>query len=106
VTWNHPTSGMFIWVELPQEMDATELLRFAVETAKVAFSPGSIFYAGDHARGRRCLRLSYTNCPPGRIEEGIGRLGQALRGFRRGELASPARPASAPASLRAIGARR
>jgi 2-aminoadipate transaminase len=74
VRWNHPTSGMFIWAELPPGLDAAELLRTAVETESVAFSPGAIFGAGD-----RCLRLCFTSLSPERIEEGIRRLGRAVR---------------------------
>lgn len=77
VRWNHPTSGMFVWAELPSALDATELLRVAVETENVAFSPGTTFCSGD-PRGSRCLRLSFTNHPPGRLEEAIRRLGRVI----------------------------
>ena len=80
--WQAPTAGMFVWVELPPGLDAAELLPHAVETERVAFSPGETFCAGDPGRGTRCLRLSFTNHPPERIEEGIGRLGRMLVGRR------------------------
>jgi len=79
VAWNHPTSGMFVWAELPPGLDAAALLQAAVETENVAFSPGAIFCAGD-PRGDRCLRLNFTSLPPERIEEGIRRLGRVIRG--------------------------
>jgi 2-aminoadipate transaminase len=78
VLWNHPTSGMFVWAELPPGLDAAELLRTAVETESVAFSPGVVFCAGDPAGGRS-MRLNFTSLPPERIEEGIRRLGRAIR---------------------------
>jgi 2-aminoadipate transaminase len=78
VVWNRPSSGMYVWAELPPGLDATELLRVAVETENVAFSPGVIFCAGD-SHGDRCLRLCFTSLPPERIEEGIRRLGRAVR---------------------------
>lgn len=78
VRWNHPTSGMFIWAELPVGLDAAELLRTAVETESVAFSPGVIFCASDPC-GNRCLRLNFTSLSPEWIEEGIQRLGRAIR---------------------------
>lgn len=78
VVWNHPTSGMFVWAELPPGLDAAELLRAAVETESVAFSPGVVFCAGDPA-GDRSMRLNFTSLPPERIEEGIRRLGRAIR---------------------------
>ena len=83
VVWNHPSSGMYIWAELPPGLDATELLRVAVATENVAFSPGVIFCAGD-PRGNRCMRLNFTSLPPERIEEGIRRLGRAIRAAMAG----------------------
>lgn len=83
VSWSRPSSGMFVWAELPPGMDSTELLRAAVETEQVAFSPGVAFCTGDPCRGRRCLRLSFTGCPADRIAEGIRRLGRAIRGQAR-----------------------
>jgi 2-aminoadipate transaminase len=77
VRWNHPTSGMFIWAELPSGLDAAALLQTAVETESVAFSPGAIFGAGSHAD--RCMRLNFTSLTPERIEEGIQRLGRVIR---------------------------
>ncbi|HET7042826.1 MAG TPA: aminotransferase class I/II-fold pyridoxal phosphate-dependent enzyme, partial [Gemmatimonadales bacterium] len=77
--WNLPTSGMFVWLELPEGLDASELLRTAVETEQVAFSPGVIFCAGEPEKGRRCMRLSFPNHTPERIEEGARRLGRAIR---------------------------
>lgn len=81
VRWNRPSGGLYLWVELPPSLDATALLRIAVETEQVAFAPGEAFAAAD-ARGiRHCLRLSFGNCPPERIEEGIGRLGRVVSRF-------------------------
>ncbi|HVG10214.1 MAG TPA: PLP-dependent aminotransferase family protein [Thermoanaerobaculia bacterium] len=79
VRWNRPSSGMFVWVELPQEMDATVLLRTAVETEQVAFSPGSVFASKEGGHARHCLRLSFANNPPPRIEEAIRRLGRVIK---------------------------
>ena len=87
VRWSLPTGGMFIWVELPAGLDASGLLRAAVETESVAFSPGAAFClgeagdpaGGDPEKGRRCLRLSFTSHPPERIAEGVRRLGRVIR---------------------------
>lgn len=78
VRWNHPSSGMFVWVELPGEMDATALLRTAVETEQVAFAPGSIFESNEGHHARHCFRLSFANNSPLRLEEGIRRLGRVI----------------------------
>ncbi|HEV8577637.1 MAG TPA: PLP-dependent aminotransferase family protein [Thermoanaerobaculia bacterium] len=79
VRWNRPTSGMFIWAELPPGLDADELLRTAVEAERVAFCPGATFCAGASDHGTRCMRLSFTNHPAERIEEGIRRLGKVIQ---------------------------
>lgn len=79
VRWNTPSSGMFVWVELPREMDATLLLRAAVESEQVAFSPGSVFASKDGGHAGHCLRLSFGNSTPARIEEGVRRLGRVIR---------------------------
>jgi 2-aminoadipate transaminase len=79
VRWNRPSSGMFVWVELPREMNATALLRAAVETEQVAFSPGAVFASRDGGHANHCLRLSFANNSPLRLEEGIRRLGQVIK---------------------------
>lgn len=79
VRWNRPSSGMFVWAELPREMDATVLLRAAVETEQVAFSPGDVFASRSGGHARHCLRLCFANNPPERIEEGVRRLGRVLK---------------------------
>jgi 2-aminoadipate transaminase len=77
-TWTVPRCGMYVWVELPESVDATDLLSTAIETEKVAFSPGEAFAIGDSRRARHCLRLSFANSSPDQIEDGIRRLGRAL----------------------------
>jgi 2-aminoadipate transaminase len=77
--WNRPTGGMFLWVELPPEVDAAELLRTAVEIEHVAFSPGVAFATGGGRHADSCLRLSYANLTPEQIDEGIRRLARAVR---------------------------
>jgi 2-aminoadipate transaminase len=77
VTWTRPQGGLFLWVRMPEHMDAQELLDVAVEE-KVAFVPGHAFYpSGDE--GRCCMRLNFSYCKPETIEEGIKRLGRAMK---------------------------
>jgi 2-aminoadipate transaminase len=79
IRWTRPGSGMFVWVELPAGVDTAELLRTAVETEQVAFSPGMAFAVGGSRHSSHCLRLNFTYCPPERIEEGVARLARVLR---------------------------
>ena len=59
--WNVPAGGMFFWVELPEGVDALELLPRAVERG-VAFVPGSAFYAGA-ARANTLCEVSVDSVP-------------------------------------------
>ncbi|HLZ23874.1 MAG TPA: PLP-dependent aminotransferase family protein [Ktedonobacterales bacterium] len=88
VTWTHPQGGMFLWVTLPNGMDAADLLRDAIEQ-KVAFVPGAPFHTD--GSGANTLRLNFSNASTEMISEGIQRLGVALRArLARQEEAVPA----------------
>jgi 2-aminoadipate transaminase len=76
VEWNSPAGGMFLWLRLPEGMDAIKLLPRAVEHG-VAFVPGSAFYA-DHA-DPRTLRLSFVTVSEEQICIGIKALAGAVR---------------------------
>jgi 2-aminoadipate transaminase len=78
-SWHRPSCGMFVWVELPAGIDTAELLSVAVETEQVAFMPGDIFAAPGLNSSRNGMRLNFTHSRPERIEEGVARLGNALR---------------------------
>ena len=74
--WNVPRGGMFFWVELPEDMDATTLLPKAVERG-MAYVPGAAFFA-DHAKANT-LRLSFVTVPPQEIDRGVALLAQMLK---------------------------
>jgi 2-aminoadipate transaminase len=75
VEWTKPEGGMFIWVELPKHIDAMKLLEEAL-AQKVAFVPGSPFYANEPQTNT--LRLSFVTVPPERIRTGIEILGKLI----------------------------
>ncbi|MGC8826289.1 MAG: PLP-dependent aminotransferase family protein [Anaerolineae bacterium] len=75
VTWTRPQGGMFLWVRLPEKVDAAKLLRVALEE-KVAFVPGAAFFP--NGGGHNTMRLNFSNANPEMIREGIRRLGQAI----------------------------
>ncbi|MEM6938523.1 MAG: PLP-dependent aminotransferase family protein [Pseudomonadota bacterium] len=77
VSWTRPEGGMFIWVTLPKELNATELLGTALKEHKVAFVPGQAFFAD--GTNPNTLRLSFSLARDAEIEKGIGRLGNAIR---------------------------
>lgn len=76
VQWNSPDGGMFLWVKLPEGMDAVALLPHAVDKG-VAFVPGSAFYAS--APDPRTLRLSFVTASEAQIRTGIAALAEAIR---------------------------
>jgi 2-aminoadipate transaminase len=79
-TWTVPDGGFYSWVTLPAGLDAAAMLPRAV-TARVAYVPGTAFYAGAHKRlGRRSMRLSYCFPEPERIREGVRRLAGVVEG--------------------------
>ena len=77
--WRKPSAGVFIWVELPAGTDAGEVLRVAIEQECVVFVPGHAFAADGSGTAGNCMRLNFSHSTPEVIEEGIARLGRALR---------------------------
>jgi 2-aminoadipate transaminase len=69
--WTTPRGGFYVWVTLPDGLDATAMLPRAV-TERVAYVPGTAFYAD--GQGRQSLRLSYCYPTSERIREGVRRL--------------------------------
>jgi 2-aminoadipate transaminase len=76
VQWNTPDGGMFLWVKLPQGMNATEMLPKAVER-NVAYVPGAAFYSS--AAQNHTLRLSFVTATVEQINTGIALLAQTIR---------------------------
>jgi 2-aminoadipate transaminase len=75
VRWTKAEGGLFLWVFLPENVSATELLKKALEK-KVAYVPGKPFYV--HGDTDNTLRLNFSNASPEKIEEGIKRLGKVF----------------------------
>lgn len=73
----HPEGGMFLWVTLPQNISAMDVLTEAGKL-NVAFVPGQAFYANGTG-GQNAMRLNFSNVDPARIETGIRRLAQAIK---------------------------
>jgi 2-aminoadipate transaminase len=70
-SWNTPNGGFYVWVRLPAGLDSKAMLPRAV-TERVAYVPGTAFFADD--QGRDHMRLSYCYPTPERIREGVRRL--------------------------------
>lgn len=68
VRFTRPEGGLFIWVELPDSLNAAELLTKAIEQ-KVAFVPGTHFCVdGGHLN---TLRLNFSNSTENQIRLGM-----------------------------------
>jgi DNA-binding transcriptional MocR family regulator len=70
-SWTRPAGGLFVWVTLPDELDSKALLPRAI-AARVAYVPGTGFYADGN--GRQNMRLNFSYPTPERIREGVRRL--------------------------------
>jgi 2-aminoadipate transaminase len=76
VQWTHPKGGLFLWVTLPEGMDANIIFKSAVES-KVAFVPGDSFHP--LGGGENTMRLNFANSKPEMIDEGIKRLAKVIK---------------------------
>ena len=74
--WTQPVGGMFVWVRLPERLNAQALLPKAVD-AGMAFVPGAPFYAGEP--DARALRLSFVTSTPEQIDKGMAALGRVVQ---------------------------
>ena len=81
VRYSAPDGGMFVWCELPADIDTVELLETAIEE-KVIYVPGSAFYA--NGGGKNEMRLSFSLATEAEIDDGMQRLGKVIAGAIEG----------------------
>ena len=73
--WSKPAGGVFVWVSLPEQLDATAMFHPAIER-KVAYIPGAVFSVD--GRTKNAMRLNFSNVQPEAIREGMGRLSEVI----------------------------
>jgi 2-aminoadipate transaminase len=78
VRFTEPDGGYFLWVELPDDVDAATLLLAAAER-EVAVVKGSDFLLDG---GHHALRLAFSAVTADRIDEGVRRLAEAVAAVR------------------------
>jgi 2-aminoadipate transaminase len=83
VAWTRPRGGLYVWLTLPQECatgPGSKLLDEAIREGML-YVPGEFCFAGDPEWGipRNCIRLSFGVGSVEKIDEGIRRLGRAVR---------------------------
>ncbi|WP_194948928.1 PLP-dependent aminotransferase family protein [Actinomyces trachealis] len=90
-TWNVPDGGFYVWVGLPEGLDAKDMLPRAV-TNLVAYVSGTAFYAGGQS-GQDHVRLSFCYPEPAEIREGVRRLSEVvIHDLELRDLFGPATP--------------
>jgi 2-aminoadipate transaminase len=82
VHFDIPHGGLFLWVCLPDNVSADDLLPLACKEG-VDFVPGSRFFQ-DGVQGKNWMRLNFVVQAPDEIEEGIKRLGTAIEKMQAG----------------------
>jgi len=76
VTWTRPEGGLFVWLSLPEGVDAESLLEAAVAEG-VAYVTGAPFFVD--GGGENTMRLTFAREDAPTIEEGVRRLGRVVR---------------------------
>lgn len=76
VKWTHPEGGMFLFVHLPEGMDAAVIFEKAVKK-NVAYVPGAAFHPV--GGGENTMRMNFSFSTPDAIREGIARLGALFK---------------------------
>jgi 2-aminoadipate transaminase len=76
VRWTRPEGGLFLFVTLPGELNASTLLRKAIEK-NVAFVDGSSFFCNN--QGHNTMRINFSFSSDEEIENGVARLAEVIR---------------------------
>ncbi len=75
IRFTRPQGGLFSWVELPENINARDVLAKSLKR-NVAFVPGGAFFPNG---GREnTFRINFSNMPESRIIEGLEILGEVL----------------------------
>ncbi|MBI9068869.1 MAG: PLP-dependent aminotransferase family protein [Salinivirgaceae bacterium] len=75
VTWTEPEGGLFLFVTLPEYLNAQELFFKAIEK-KVAFVVGNVFFC--NGKGQNTLRLNFSFVNDDKNMEGVQKLAETI----------------------------
>lgn len=78
ITWTNPEGGMFIWVELPENLNADELLDETLDNG-VAYIPGEFFYANESEAKKNTIRLNFSVVTKDEITKGIKLMAEVFK---------------------------
>jgi 2-aminoadipate transaminase len=76
IDWTHPEGGLFLWICLPEHLDADALFPRAIEK-KIVYVMGSAFHFD--RSGKNSLRLNFSYPSEEEIDEGIKRLADLFK---------------------------
>ncbi len=76
VSWTEPEGGLFLFLTLPEHMNAEDLFKIAIEQ-KVAFVLGSVFHCD--GSGKNTMRLNFSFMSKEKNDEGVKRLAEAIK---------------------------
>jgi 2-aminoadipate transaminase len=76
VTFTRPEGGLFVWAELPEGLNALELLKKAIDQG-VAYVPGTHFFVDGGYENT--LRLNFSNSTDDQIDRGMSVLKTIFR---------------------------
>lgn len=79
VKFTRPEGGLFIWVTLPDNTDASAFLKACI-AEKLMIVPGATFNC-DTTQPSQSFRLNYSTPSDEQIVEGVARLGKVARAF-------------------------
>jgi 2-aminoadipate transaminase len=78
--WTKPDGGLFLWIEVPEEINTLELYYMALEE-KVAFVPGEVFYPKGF-RKYNTMRVNFSYPTKDEIFEGVKRLSSVIKKYK------------------------
>ena len=83
VKWENPEGGLYVWISLPPRVKSDMKSKLFAEALKqkVLYVPGNLCYCDDSTRPKpnHQMRLSFGSASIKDIEEGINRLGRAIK---------------------------
>lgn len=76
VRWTHPEGGLFLFLTLPEQYDAEDLFKIAIEK-NVAFVLGTVFFC--NGKGKNTMRINFSYMSEEQNIEGVKRLAEAIK---------------------------
>jgi len=75
--WTMPIGGLFIFARVPERVNTKELIQDCIKKYRIAYVPGQSFFV--NGNGTNTMRLNFSYPAMDEIEEGVKRLGQAIK---------------------------